>query len=111
MTVSLPTAIERYISGKNTADFDTAVSGFSGLAVVMDEGRRYEGTAAIRAWMEETTAKYHDFAVVKSAAVEGDEVMVLADVSGAFPGSPLPFRFRFTLADDRIVGLEIVLAA
>ncbi len=107
MTEALPPPIERYFTGKNARDFAAAASAFSATAIVKDEGRSHEGPAAIRAWMEETAAKYNDRTEVRSFAAEGDAVKVVAEVSGTFPGSPVTLRFRFTLAGDRIGRLQI----
>ena len=107
MTGPLPPSIENYFSGKNARDFATAVSGFSPSARVQDEGRSHEGPAAIRAWIEETAAKYDDRAEVESFTRNDDGVEVVAQVSGTFLGSPIPLRFAFTLDGDRISRLEI----
>jgi len=107
MTVPLPAPVERYFSGKNAGDFAAAVSGFSPSATVKDEGRSHQGPAAIRAWLEETSARYNDRAHVTSVTASGDGVEAVAEVSGTFPGSPVVLRFVFTLDGDRIVRLEI----
>jgi hypothetical protein len=107
MPEDLATAIKDYFAGKNSGDFAGAVSGFSRSAVVKDEGQSHRGPAAIRAWMEETTAKYNDKAKVRSVASQGDKVEVLTQVSGTFPGSPIMLRFMFTLDGDQISLLEI----
>jgi hypothetical protein len=107
MTHRLPEPVERYFAGKNARDFDAAVSSFLPAAVVKDEGRLHEGPVAIRAWMQDTAAKYDDQAEVKSFVRRGRSVEVAAEVSGTFPGSPATLRFRFTLDGDRIGRLEI----
>ncbi|MBB3933272.1 hypothetical protein GGR25_004336 [Kaistia hirudinis] len=107
MTQELPKSVELYFSGKNERDFARAVSGFSHTAVARDEAQDYRGPAAIRAWMEETFARYADIAEVESFSSADDRVDVVAAVSGTFPGSPIRLRFSFTLADDLITRLEI----
>ncbi|WP_140943711.1 nuclear transport factor 2 family protein [Prosthecodimorpha hirschii] len=107
MTDSLPRSIQDYFSGKNARDLDIAVSGFAETATVKDEGRDHTGPAAIRAWIAETIAKYDDRATARRSATRGNVVEVAAEVSGAFPGSPILLRFDFTMKADRIVRLEI----
>ncbi len=107
MTAQLPISIQSYFTGKNARDFARAASGFAASAIVKDESRDRKGPDEIRAWIEETAAKYDDKAEIKSVAAEGDEVEVVAEVSGTFPGSPILLRFSFTLAGDRIGRLEI----
>lgn len=107
MTASLPPSVQNYFSGKNARDFDVAVSGFGQSAVVLDEGRAHEGPVAIRAWLEETVARYDDQATVRSVASSGNGVEVRAEIAGTFPGSPILLRFDFILEDGHISRLEI----
>lgn len=107
MTASLPPSVRDYFSGKNTRDFATAVSGFAPSAVVKDEGNDHTGAAAIRTWMEATSAKYDDKAEVVGVSSHGDNVEVTAEVSGTFRGSPILLKFSFTIEGDRIIRLEI----
>ncbi|MCX5516608.1 nuclear transport factor 2 family protein [Kaistia algarum] len=107
MPANLPPPVQNYFSGKNARDFTVAVSGFSQSAVVKDESRDHVGPAAIRAWLEETAAQYDDHADARSAASSQSGIEVIAEVSGTFPGSPIPLRFNFTIKDDQIVRLEI----
>jgi SnoaL-like domain len=102
MNETLPSAIENYFFGKNARDFTLAASGFSSSAVVKDEGRDHQGPAAIRKWIEATTAKYDDRAEVRAVSFNGAHVDVTAEVSGRFPGSPIVLRFKFTLDDGQI---------
>ncbi len=107
MTQKLPPPIERYFARKNAGDFAAAASAFSESASVKDEGQSHEGRAAIRAWMEETSRNYKDTAEIQEVAIDGDAVQVIALVSGTFPGSPIPLRFKFTLHGAHISHLEI----
>ena len=106
MTEDLPTAVRAYFDGKNARDFDAAVAAFLPDAVVRDEARTHRGRDAIRAWMEETAAKYADRTAVKRFDRQDGALLVVAEVSGTFPGSPADIRFRFVLDGDRIAGLE-----
>lgn len=107
MPANLPPPVRDYFSGKNARDFPVAVSGFAPSAVVRDEGGEHVGPQAIRAWIEDTVARYDDRADVRSVASSGDDLEILAEITGAFPGSPILLRFDFTMKDDRIVRLEI----
>jgi hypothetical protein len=107
MNETLPSAIERYFSGKNTRDFAMAASGFSSSAVVKDEGRDHQDAEAIRKWIGATTAKYDDRAEVRAVSSNGAHVDVTAEIRGKFPGSPIVLRLKFTLDDGQISRLEI----
>jgi hypothetical protein len=107
MMLSAPTPIEAYF--KANADFDVGgmLAPFSPDAVVRDEQRTHRGTDAIRAWIEQATIDNKAIAIPQAIQSEGDAHHVRAQVSGAFPGSPVTLTFRFRLYKDRIAELEI----
>ena len=107
MTIAVPQPIARYFAGKNAGDLSDALAAFSEKAVVADESKTYAKTAAIRAWMEETSRKYNDRAEVKAVTSDGEATRVTALVSGDFPGSPVTLQFRFVLDDGLISRLDI----
>ncbi|MBR0643412.1 nuclear transport factor 2 family protein [Plastoroseomonas hellenica] len=107
MTPTLPAPVAAYYAAKNRHDIDAMLAPFAPDATVLDEGETLRGHAAIRRWMEETTRKYRvTVAVAEVSEVDG-RVLVAADVSGTFPGSPARLRFAFTLDGGRIARLEI----
>ncbi len=107
MTDTLPPAIDAYFKGKNARDIPLAVSGFSASAVVKDEHCDHVGPEAIGAWIKDSTAKYDDQVTVQSTTIEGEDVVVLGEVAGTFPGSPIRLRFRFNMQDEHIARLAI----
>lgn len=80
---------------------------FTEDGVVLDEGGLHRGRAAIAAWNAEVVAKYGFATKPLSAETIGPRTTVTAEVSGAFPGSPIQLRFGFTVAGDLISQLEI----
>lgn len=108
MSIKTPPAIATYIAAANAHDPDAAAACFTADAIVKDEGRERQGTAAIRAWKEETGAKYRP----QTEVIEVDEVdgriLLTASVSGTFPGSPVTLRYAFVMKDGKIAHLEIV---
>lgn len=80
---------------------------FTEDAVVLDEGREHYGSAAIAAWNADVIAKYACTTEPVSSQTIGAQTTVIANVSGNFPGSPIRLRFRFTVAGDLIIRLEI----
>ncbi|PTE06748.1 nuclear transport factor 2 family protein [Mesorhizobium helmanticense] len=107
MTVKLPQPLADYFAAKNRHDIDGMLIPFSSEAAVRDEGETHQGSAAIRRWMEATTAKYQVTVKVADATVSGAAWRVAGIVSGNFPGSPATLHYNFTLANDRITRLEI----
>lgn len=103
----LPIPIAKYFEAKNAHDVDAMLAAFSEQASVRDEGHDMDDRLAIRDWMEETTRKYR-VAVAPTAVDRSDaQAIVTASVSGTFPGSPIELRYRFTIAGEKIIHLEI----
>lgn len=107
MAVNAPKSILDYYEAKNRHDLDGMIAPFAADAVVYDEKKTYEGRAAIRAWMEETTRKYAVTVEPETADDEGEALAVRAMVSGNFPGSPARLTYRFRLRGNEIAGLSI----
>ena len=108
MSPNLPGVLERYFKAQNAHDIDAMVACFTPDAAVRDEGRDLVGTAAIRAWKIETSAKYRITAEPIESRREGGRTIVVVRVSGTFAGSPANLSYRFGLAaDGRIATLEV----
>jgi ketosteroid isomerase-like protein len=107
MSLDLPAPIHAYYAAKNVHDIDAMLTPFAEDAHVRDEGEDHRGRVAIRGWMEETTRKYRVTATPEDVSKDGGQHIVRALVAGNFPGSPARLTYRFTLAGDRIVRLEI----
>src|SRR5258708_13218608 len=58
MSIQLPDPIERYVQIANSGTPEAATECFAPDATVYDEGRTYEGVAAIENWMAATKKKY-----------------------------------------------------
>ncbi|WP_159716466.1 nuclear transport factor 2 family protein [Geminicoccus flavidas] len=107
MAVHLSNPVAAYFAGNRNFDLQAMLAPFSSDARVLDEGRCHEGRHAIRAWIEAATIGNQALAVPRSARREAGQEVVVAEVTGPFPGSPVTLTFRFTLAQDGISRLEI----
>ena len=112
-TGSLPPVIFEYLAASDRGDAEAIVRCFAEDAVVVDEGRQWRGTAAIRRWRDTVATAYQYTAEVTRAEALGDadgaerhDVHVHLD--GNFPGGQVDLTDRFALRDGRIAGLEIV---
>ena len=104
----LPIVLQRYFDAQNAHDIEAMVACFAPDAAVRDEGRDISGTEAIRAWKKQTSAKYRIMAEPLECRSEADRTVLVAKVSGNFPGSPANLTYRFSLAaDGRISALEV----
>jgi hypothetical protein len=104
--VDLPAPIASYFTA-DTADGDGVARCFTESGVVTDERRQHRGRDAIARWQTEASAKYHYTSEPLTVDVSGGDVTVITRVTGAFPGSPIELRYRFTLEGDKIASLEI----
>lgn len=103
----LPAAIAAYFEAPIDADSDALGRIFTPDAHVRDEQHDHRGLAEIRCWRIETHAKTQFATRPQSIRIEDGRCIVSAEVSGAFPNSPVTLDHAFTLADDRIADLEI----
>jgi hypothetical protein len=107
MSIQLPAAIERYIQIANSGTPEAVPECFAADAIVRDEGRTYEGVAAIRNWMAATKKKYGHTVTPLEFAERGGQSVLHARLAGSFPGSPITVDFNFVLAGGKIRALKI----
>lgn len=96
-----------YIAAANIQDIDAVTACFTDDAVVHDEKQDRQGTAAIRKWAEEVSAKYRPTVEVFGVMRTGNTTVLAGRVSGDFPNSPLESHYAFTLNGGKIERLEI----
>lgn len=106
-SLDLPSAIAAYWRAANAGDCAGAVAQFDDKAIVHDEGKVHGTRSAIQAWLEETTRKYQPQVEPLRCESEAGRHLIAARVSGRFPGSPAELDFEFTVANEKIVRLEI----
>ena len=103
----LPGPIAAYFAGDGTDAGDVAPC-FTENAVVIDERRAYQGQHAIAKWKAEAATNYHYTSEPLTVDRSGEDVEVVARLTGEFQGSPIELRYRFTLTGDKIARLEIM---
>ena len=107
MTLDLPAPVANYFSA-DTSDSEAVAQCFTENAVVKDEGRTFQGRAAIRQWKAAASAKYQYTSEPLVCERRDGQVVVTSRLTGNFPGSPVDLRFFFRLEGDQIESLEIV---
>ena len=106
MSIQLPPPIALYVKLENAGETETLSACFAPNAIVRDEGRTYEGLAAITAWKVETK-KYHHTVTPLEVAQQHGKTVLTATLTGDFPGSPLTLNFDFVLKAGKILSLEM----
>src|SRR5215510_1686226 len=97
MSIPLPPPIALYVQLENAGDTATLSACFTPNAMVRDEGRTYEGLAAITAWKAETKQKYHHTVTPLTVTHQDGKTVLTAALTGGFPGSPTTVSFAFVL--------------
>ncbi len=103
MTPHLNETLATYFAAQNAHEIDGPVACFADDAVVHDEGEDIAGIDAIRAWKQATSAKYQVTAEPIESEPEGEHTIVVARVSGNFPGSPANLTYRFGFNDRQLI--------
>ena len=107
MSIQLPSPIDLYFGATGAARVSVVDTCFASDGVVRDEGGSYEAIPAIRAWREDTLAKYDFTAEPLSVSTGEGKTTVRCRVKGNFPGSPIELNHIFELSEGRIKSLEI----
>lgn len=107
MTIQLHESIRTYFEISNGATDASLADCFTPDALVFDEGGRHQGLDAIYLWKQAARKKFDYSVEPLSASKDGGHVVVVANVVGNFPGSPLQLTHSFQLDGGKICLLEI----
>lgn len=103
----LPHLISDFVQANNEHNCDAILACFAKDALVQDEGNDIYGTDAIQKWLKESIQNYQFTLEVLSLKKNENEIILTAQVSGTFDGSPIPLDYHFTICDDKIIRLSI----
>jgi SnoaL-like domain len=104
----IPQAVRRYFALDADHAVEELVALFTNDAVVIDEGRRREGTDAIRSWRTEVADRYeYRTTILDAPAAEGANYRVRARLDGNFPGGTVELNYDFVTDGERIKYLKI----
>lgn len=107
MALSLPDPVSAYFKVSNGAEIEHIARFFTQDAVVVDEGKTYQGHDAIQSWQREAQKKFEYTVEPVGVSQDGGRLKVTANVVGNFPGSPAQLDHVFGLTGDKIKSLEI----
>lgn len=108
MSPDLPKPIADYIEANARLDVDAMLKPFLRNAVFIDNGKQFEGQAAIRALFEQEVIPVRAIFTPDAVREEGGDIVLEGPAHGNFPGSPLRFTYRFTLEHGAIKTLETI---
>jgi ketosteroid isomerase-like protein len=105
---ALPETITRYLKAHHARDTATAVAAFTGDATVVDDGRTYEGTAAIERWLNRSAGEFtYTIELTGAQRTGATHYVATHHLEGDFPGGTVDLRYQFTLRDDLVARLVI----
>ena len=106
MSIKLPRPIADFVEANARLNVDDMMKPFRRDALFIDNGKRFEGHAAIRELFEQEVIPVNAIFTPDTVREQDGDVVVERPAHGDFPGSPLRFTYRFTLADGAIKTLE-----
>lgn len=107
MPIELPKPIADYVAANARLDVEGMILPFTADAVILDNGKRFEGREAIRTLFEQEVVPVKAIFVPDAVRHEADRVVVEGPAYGDFRGSPIRFTYRFALTQDAIKAVEI----
>ena len=107
MPLKLPPIIQSYIDASNAHDVKSILACFADDAIVRDESATHRGKIDIERWVTTTIEKYKFQFKPLSAEKRDHENIVVVQISGTFPGSPITLDYHFAMANEKIGSLII----
>ncbi len=104
----LPKVVLAYLDAHDEQRAADAASHFAPDATVLDDGNTYEGIAAIRAWIQDSSTEYTYTSTRIAQHVPDDRhTTVRIRLDGNFPSGTVTLRYQFELDGDTIQRLAI----
>lgn len=107
MSIELPSPMADFVRANAELDLDGMVKPFAADAVLLDNGKRFEGHAEIRALLKEMVVDLKAIFRPDASWHDGHVVVIEGPAHGDFPGSPVRFTYRVELAGDTIKTMDV----
>lgn len=107
MPLNLAKPIADFVDANARLDIEGMTNPFSADAVFIDNGKRFEGQAAIRHLFKDEVIPVKAIFTPETVREENGDVVLEGPGHGDFPGSPIRFTYRFTLAGNTIKTLAV----
>lgn len=104
--MNLPKVLTDLVAAQNSSDSEAYANCFSETAIVLDEGKRHTGKAAIKNWIAKANHEYN--IKMKPLDYSATKQTLEAEISGTFQGSPLVITYQFKIEEGQIQSLKIV---
>ncbi|MBE1527107.1 hypothetical protein GGC65_001563 [Sphingopyxis sp. OAS728] len=107
IVAALPKPIADYVEANARLDIEAMLKPFAADAVILDNGHRFAGLAAIRTLFEEEVILVKAIFTPDGVQRESGKIIVEGPAYGDLKGSPIRFTYDFTLDNDIITMLDI----
>jgi 8-oxo-dGTP pyrophosphatase MutT (NUDIX family) len=107
IVAALPKPIADYVDANARLDIEAMLKPFADDAVILDNGQRFAGLAAIRELFEEAVIPVKAIFTPDRVRHDNGKIIVEGPAHGDFKGSPIRFTYDFTLDNDSIAMLDI----
>jgi ketosteroid isomerase-like protein len=101
--VTLPKAVDDFVSATNAHDADALFAVFAPDAIVVDDGATFATEAELRGFIGNQMVAPK----IVLTPISYDSNRLVASGDGEFPGGPLTFAFDFATKDNLITHLSI----
>jgi uncharacterized protein (TIGR02246 family) len=107
----MPQVVKDFITATNKPDADAYLDCFSEDAVVLDEGQKRYGKAAIKKWSNENQFAVNVRLEPQQVKQASNKIIITYKIDGDYDKNgipdPLLLDFHFCIKDDKIVELSI----
>lgn len=107
MSPELPSPIAAYVEANARLDLDGMIKTFAPDAVLLDNGKRFEGHSEIRTLLKEMVVDLKAIFSPEVVRHDGQVVVMEGPAHGDFPGSPVRFTYRVELDGDAIKTMDV----
>jgi hypothetical protein len=105
--MNLPNVIRELVKTQNNHDSASYANCFSETAVVVDEGKTYNGKSEIKNWVNKANESINPVMKPLKYRELEKEAVLLAEISGDFDGSPVVLKFYHTIENGLLQRLKI----
>jgi len=103
--MNLPKVLTELVKAQHNFDSTAYANCFTETAVVVDEGKTYNGKKEIKVWIEQANKDYQ--VTMKPLEYSETTEILKAEVSGNFPGSPVILSYNLNFKNELIQFLRI----
>lgn len=103
--MKLPKVLTELVKAQDNFDSTSYADCFTETAVVVDEGKTYNGKNEIKSWIEKANKEYQ--VTMKPIEYSEKAEILKAEVSGNFPGSPVILSYNLKFKSELIQSLKI----